>query len=156
MDAPRSRVHRRGMSNRTGFTLLEVALVLLILATLLLGVVPSYHRALDAAAVRGARSELVSAFAVTRATAIRSGGAAIIIDTAAGDVWLETAGGMRLSGSFPLAARYGVTVESDRASPLVLRYDALGIGRLTNAAIRVQRGSARASLTVSAYGRVRT
>jgi hypothetical protein len=39
--------------------------------------------------------------------------------------------------------------------PLLLRYDALGIGRLANATIVVRRGAAQSTFVVSAYGRVR-
>jgi prepilin-type N-terminal cleavage/methylation domain-containing protein len=144
------------MRSRSGFTLLEVALVLLILGTLLTAGVPRFRRALDAAAVRAARGELISAFAVTRAAAIRSGGASLIIDPSAGDVWIETAAGVRLPASYPLTARYGVVITSDRSPPVVLRYDPLGVGRLANATIRLHRRQQSVTLTVSAYGRIRS
>lgn len=143
------------MTNRHGFTLLELALVLLILGIVAGTALPLFAGARDGAAVRAARAELAAAFAVARLTAIRSGGASIVVDTDSGDVWIETAGGFRTT-SYPLRARYGVTVSSTRASPVALRYDALGIGRITNATIHVTRRSASASLVVSAYGRVRT
>jgi prepilin-type N-terminal cleavage/methylation domain-containing protein len=144
------------MCNRRGFTLLELVLVLLVLGTITTLVVPRFGHARDVVAVRAARAELAAAFAVARVTAIRSGGAAIVIDVASGDVWVETAAGLRLPADYPLGHRYGVTLSCDRTSPVVLRYDALGLGRLTNAVIRVQRRGVRASLTISSYGRVRT
>jgi prepilin-type N-terminal cleavage/methylation domain-containing protein len=144
------------MNTRPGFTLLEATLVLAILGILLAAGGPLLLNARDAVAVRGARGELAGAVAVTRAAAIRSGGASLIIDTASGDVVMETAGGVRLPTSYPLGARYGVVIDSDRTTPVTLRYDALGIGRMTSAVIRLQRGRARATITVSAYGRVRT
>lgn len=156
MDAPRFRVHHGAMTTRAGFSLLEVALVLLIAALLAAISVPTLSRGRDALAVHAARTELASAFAVARFTAIRSGGAALVIDAAAGDVWIETAGGVRLQPGYPLAARYGVTLRTDRPTPAVLRYDALGIGRIANASIHVERRRASATLTISSYGRVRT
>lgn len=156
MDAPRFRVHHGAMTTRTGFSLIEVALVLLIAALLAAVSIPSLSRGRDALAVRAARVELASAFAVARFTAIRAGGAALVIDTAAGDVWIETAAGVRLQPGYPLAARYGVSLRTDRPAPVMLRYDALGIGRIANATIRVERRRASATLTISSYGRVRT
>jgi len=38
---------------------------------------------------------------------------------------------------------------------VVLRFDALGVGRMTSRTFRVRRGSAEAGLTVATYGRVR-
>jgi type II secretory pathway pseudopilin PulG len=156
MDLPRARSYRRGMRNRSGFSLLELGLVLLVLGMLAALVVPPAGRARDGLAVRAARAELAGALAATRATAIRAGGAALLLDTESGDVWIETAAGVRLPTGYPLGARYGVQLTTDRTPPVALRFDALGIGRLTNASIRVQRGHAVAVLTVSAYGRVRT
>jgi hypothetical protein len=79
-----------------------------------------------------------------------------VIDCGTGDVWIESAAGARLPAAYPLAARYDVVISSDRASPVVIRYDRLGVGRLANASIRVQRRRESAFLTVSAYGRVRS
>jgi hypothetical protein len=37
-----------------------------------------------------------------------------------------------------------------------IRFDGLGIGRLANTVLRVERRNVSATVTVSAYGRVRT
>jgi prepilin-type N-terminal cleavage/methylation domain-containing protein len=146
------------MRNRPAFTLLELALVLTILAIIAGTALPAFGRGVDAVSVGAARAELVSAFAVARVTAIRAGGASIIIDTATGRVWVETLAGQRVpNADYPVAARYGVALSTDRASsPVILRYDGLGIGRITSAVIRIQRRRASAAVTISAYGRVRT
>jgi type II secretory pathway pseudopilin PulG len=156
MDAPRCGTYRRGMQNRSAHTLVELALVLMVVGTLAALTVPPVLHARDELVVRAARNEVAAAIAVTRATAITAGGATFVLDTESGTGWIETAGGHRVSDGFPVAARYGVSVSCDRTPPLALRFDALGIGRLANAVIRVRRARAEATLTVSAYGRVRT
>jgi prepilin-type N-terminal cleavage/methylation domain-containing protein len=140
---------------RRGFTLLELCIVLLIAGTLSAMAAPHFGRARDRIAVRAAAAELAGALAVTRAAAIRSGGASLHIDPWSGTASIQTAAGLRLSDTYPLADRYGVRVETARAGIMVLRYDALGIGRITNAVIRCRRGAHVASVTVSSYGRVR-
>jgi type II secretory pathway pseudopilin PulG len=144
------------MRTRTAHTLVELALVLMVLGMVAALVVPPLLRARDELAVRAARNEVAAAIAVTRATAISNGGATFILDTDTGAGWIEMPDGRRVSDAFAVAARYGVSVSCDRAPPLALRFDALGIGRLANAVIRVRRARAEATLTVSAYGRVRT
>jgi Tfp pilus assembly protein FimT len=144
------------MRTRSAHTLVELALVLMVLGILAGLFVPPLSRARDELAVRAARNEVAAAIAVTRATAISSGGATFVLDTESGTGWIETTGGHRVSDGFALASRYGVSVSSDRTPPVALRFDALGIGRLANAVIRVRRARAEATLTVSAYGRVRT
>ncbi len=68
--------------------------------------------------------------------------------------WIATVRGDTLRAT-DLAARHGVRADAGRPS-LRLRYDGLGIGRIANSTIRLQRGTAEAGLSISAYGRVRT
>ena len=143
------------MRNSRGYTLIELTLVLLLVSLLLLLAAPTFLRARHVLAVNAARRELAAAIAVARSTAIVTFGASVVIDLRAGSVRIETPDGAPVGWPRELHVEYGVALESDRASPVVLRFDALGIGRLTNATFRVQRGATRASLTVSAYGRVR-
>lgn len=144
------------MNNRPGYTLLELTLVVS-LATLLVGIaVPSMLRGLHALAVRGAHAELTATVAATRTAAIMAGGANVVIDLDAAAVWIETAAGERVGDTRDLDRSYGVALESSRGPVLTLRFDALGIGRLANATIRIRRGRAVSSIVVSAYGRVRS
>ena len=155
MDAPRRRAHPWTMLLRTGYTLLEIAIVLTIAAIILLLAVPTLARGRDALAVRSARSDLANAVALARSTAIVAGGAQVIINAPAATVTVQTASGAVTRDTLFLRTMYGVTVESDGAVPTVLRFDALGIGRLANATVRVRRGGQMAALTVSSYGRVK-
>jgi prepilin-type N-terminal cleavage/methylation domain-containing protein len=143
------------MRNRTGFSLLELAIALALLLALALIAFPSLARARERTAVNAARAELAAGVAVARSTAILAGGATLVIDLSAATAWIETAAGAA-PARYDVGARYGVTLHADRGARVVLRFDALGIGRMSNAHVRLRRGRAEASLVVSAYGRVRS
>lgn len=138
-----------------GYTLSELLIVLLLAGILLAVALPSAARARDTLSVAGARSEIASAVAAARSAAILHGGAMLVLETVPGRLQLQTPDGSALGDPREITASYGVTVESDRGTVVTLRFDALGIGRLTSSAFRLRRGSARATLTLSAYGRVR-
>ena len=138
----------------SGHTLIETIVVLAILAGLLSIAAPAMIRWRDGAAVRSARDDLAAALGWTRLAAASHGGAALIVDplTARYSVRVERGSGRP---SVDLGGRYGVTIDPGTDRPVVLRYDALGIGRLTSRTIRIRRGAAEAGVTVSAYGRYR-
>lgn len=142
------------MLTRSGTTLLELLFALIITTIVATMALPSLLHARRVLAVRAARAEVAAALASARSAAVLNGGAALHIDTARGVVWLESSDGVRIGDARPIAARHGVALEAER-TPLVIRYDALGIGRLANATVRVRRGDVVAALTISAYGRVR-
>jgi type II secretory pathway pseudopilin PulG len=142
------------MITRPGTTLLELLFVLMIVALVTTMALPSALHARRVLAVRAARAELSSAVATARSAAVLNGGAALTIDMVQGVVWLEALDGSRIGPVHELAARHGVKLESER-SRVTVTYDALGIGRLANATIRVRRGEVTAGFTISAYGRVR-
>lgn len=138
----------------SGTTLIELIVVLAVLAVLLGVAVLSSARWRDEAAVRAARDELASGLAQARVTAVSSGGAALILDPAAGRFWTVTDSGAA-GEPVSLEDRYGVLVDPGGDDLVVLRYDGLGIGRLASRTVRIRRGRAEAGLTVSAYGRTR-
>ena len=140
---------------RNGYSLLELVIVLFMVALLLGIVVAPVMHARDVVAVRAARAELASLIALTRSTAIAAGGASVVIDIAAGSAWMEATPGARVGDIQHISARHSVTLHA--AQPVLrIRYDALGIGRISNATIRVKSGSVTGRLTISSYGRVRT
>jgi prepilin-type N-terminal cleavage/methylation domain-containing protein len=140
---------------RSGFTLLELALVLALLALLLSAAAPGLTRARATLASRAARAEIIAAIAATRALAVLTGGAQLVV-TPAGELRVERADGTLLREPIHLAARYGVAIETERDLPVVLRYDGLGIGRMTSTTVRIRRRDAVLTVTVSAYGRARS
>jgi prepilin-type N-terminal cleavage/methylation domain-containing protein len=143
------------MSNHTGVTLIELLAVMLLLAILLGMAMPRVGRWRDAAAVGGARDELAARLAWTRIAAASQGGAALVVELPTGRYRIEAADGRELLEA-DLASRFGVVVATPGVQDsVVLRYDALGIGRMTGRTLHVRRGDAVAGLTVSPYGRFR-
>lgn len=142
------------MKARNGYSLLELAIVMM-LSTLLLGMAAApIGFARDVMSVRAARGDVASLLALTRATAIMTGGATLVVDVDAGAAWIEQSPGIRVGDVQHIAARHHVLLTAG-SSLINIRYDALGIGRMSNATIRLRRGSVTGTITISAYGRVR-
>lgn len=142
------------MKNAKGYTLIEVVFVLMLMALLFgIAIAPITH-ARDVLAVRAARGDLTMLLAVTRQTAIKTGGATLVIAVDSGSAWIEYAPGSVVGDVQNIAARHGVRLTA-RSPVLNIRYDALGIGRMTNTVVRVRSGSVTGTITISAYGRVR-
>jgi Tfp pilus assembly protein FimT len=153
MSPPHARLHLHTMI-RPGYSLIELTFVLMVV-TLLLGIaVPPIAHTRDVLAVRAARSDITGLLAVTRSTAIRSGGATLVVNMADGSAWIEKGAGVRIGDVQHIAARHGVRLTANQ-NLLNIRYDALGIGRMSSAVVRVRSGSVTGTITISAYGRVR-
>lgn len=141
-------------SPTAGFTLLELSVVLAIVSVVLAAAAPRARNARDRIAVRGAREAAAALLARARARAVLRGGAEIEVDEESGRIVVRTDG--LPSAELSLGREFGVTVELPGPSrAAVLRYDALGVGRLANRTVHFRRGEAEASLIVSSYGRVR-
>ncbi|HSJ30456.1 MAG TPA: GspH/FimT family pseudopilin [Longimicrobiales bacterium] len=140
--------------NRRGYTVIELLLVLM-LGTLLLAItVAPVRHARSVLAVRAARGDIAALIALTRSTAIMTGGATLVVDVSAGTAWIEQGSGVRVGDVQHITARHRVALTANRPV-LNLRYDALGIGRMNNAVVHVTSGSVTGTVTISAYGRAR-
>ena len=138
---------------RHGFTLLEMVVVTSLAALVLAAGIPAARRSVDRMAVVGAREGLVGLIVRTRAEARARGGAALVVDSRAGIARIESAIGS--VDSLDLGAAFGVELEAGPADrPARLDFDALGIGRVASRTIGIRRGSTRAEIVVSSYGRV--
>ncbi len=79
-----------GASRRTGYTVMELLIVLVIFGALLAIAVPRFLEAFKGAKTRSAVNQFVSAHALARATGIRYGRAAELhIDAANARFWIE-------------------------------------------------------------------
>ena len=146
------------MLQRRGYTVIELLVVLALLALALGLAYPAARRAADAWAVRAARDGVAAVIAGARAAALTARGAEVLLVTADGTVLARptdaaSAAHVRLR----LLRDWNVSVNSPGFSgdTIIIRYDALGIGRIANRTLRFERGRAVAGLTISAYGRVR-
>jgi prepilin-type N-terminal cleavage/methylation domain-containing protein len=143
------------MTEREGFTLIEMVAVLGMLGIILGIAAPPVLRWRDAAAVHSARDELAAVLALTRVAAVSHGGASLWVDATTGRVWIASRGGAPVIPTLDLAGRYGIDLETGSPAPVELRYDAFGIGRIASRTLTLRRHHARAGLTISAYGRYR-
>ena len=143
------------MIDRDGFTLIELAWVLVLGAFLLSLATPAFLRGRDALAVRAARDHLIQSVALARALAPALGGSELLLEPGAGRVRVRSSG--RVHEDHSLASLYGVRLSvQGTTQPLVsLRFDGLGIGRMANRTIALERGGSRAGVTLSMYGRAR-
>jgi prepilin-type N-terminal cleavage/methylation domain-containing protein len=142
------------MRNNQGYSLIELTLALVISGIVMGLAVPPIAHARHVLAVRAARSEVAALAAAARSTSILIGGAALVVDVAAGSAWIEGRTGVRVGEVHHIAARHQVQLNADRPV-LNIRYDGLGIGRMSNAVLRLRSGGVTGTITVSAYGRVK-
>ncbi len=117
--------------NTRGYTIIEVATVLVILGTLGTTALPSFFSSQRQAKVRHATHEFLAAHSLARAVALRYGRVAEIhIDAAGGRFWVEVdtsldrSGAMDRIGTVSYMSDDGVTLTSTRAK---LCFDARGL-----------------------------
>src|SRR5262245_43288764 len=145
------------LKNRPGVTLIELLNALVLLGILFEFAIPGLRHAADVFSVRAARDAVLGAAARARALAVARGEAQLMVDEAGATVAITTQGGAQRLDTFDLAQRYGVSLDitnSARTSALV-EYDVLGLGRFAGLTVRLQRRTAVAGITFSAYGRPR-
>lgn|SRR5258708_205341 len=137
---------------RSGTTLVELCVVMVVLSALVAIALPRLHDATDRAAARGAIQEGSSLFSLGRRTAItRRAAVAVLIDTSAGSIVVRA--GAVIIGSRGLRAQYGVRITASRDS---MSYDPRGLGYgAANLSVVARRGRASETLFVSRLGRTR-
>lgn len=136
-----------------GHTLVELTFVLLLLGVAVTSVAPAARKARDRAAVTGAREALVGLLAEARQAAIESGSGAVRLSEGTGVA--EAFAGAEVVRWLSVSADFGAEMSLGGARTTAeLRYDALGLGRVASQTVVLSRGSARAVLVVSSYGRV--
>jgi hypothetical protein len=140
---------------RSGHTLPELLAVLTLAALLVPAGVGALRHAADRAAVLAVREEVAALLVRARVEARGRGGASLLIlpDPLRLRLVAEPdtlrAADPEMDRGVRLAAPPGGEV-----GPLRIEYDALGLGRVASATIRLRRGRADAVLVVSSLGRV--
>jgi hypothetical protein len=142
---------------RSGVTLIELLLLVLVFGVLAGLTLPVTLRARESAAARSARDATASVIARARLLALARGSARVITDIGSAKVRLESPIGLLAEPPLELGATLGVNIAVDRAAgpDVMIDFDALGLGRLANRTFRFRRGAAEARLTLSSYGRPR-
>ena len=150
----RLRADRRGLGagrlGRSGFGIVEIALVLAALAVLAPPVWSAAARARERFLVRDAREEAARLFAEARWTAIADGGATVVLasDPPSGMVVSATGDTVAFAdlGRGGMSLRWTGRAEVD--------FGPMGLGRVASRTLTFSLGSERRRLVVSAYGRV--
>jgi len=138
----------------SGFSLPELTLALLLLGVLLGLAAPSVRGLLDQSAVVAAREALVGMVGEARVQALAHGGATLTLRSAPASVVLSVSGDS-LAG-LALGERFGVELAlSRRREEVGLRFDGLGLGRVSSETIRLTRNGHERGVVLSASGRVR-
>ena len=140
-----------------GTTLPELLIALAVLSILVTLTAPRLAGALDGHAVRGARDGAAALFSRARALALARGTAEVRVDLDGGRMVLASPAAAAPDDSTAVGAILPVAVatESRTTGIVVLRFDALGIGRFANHTFVFSRGRSTARLTLSSYGRPR-
>ena len=139
---------------RHGFTILELAGVLALLAVAAVLSLPTGWSVRERLSVVGAREELVGLITRARGEALRHGGASLIVIRNPAEVRVEAGGEILHRVDLGATWRTELVLSGGRPS-FELRFDALGLGRMAARSITLTRGSAVARLIISAYGRIR-
>jgi hypothetical protein len=80
----------------------------------------------------------------------------VTVDPVAGTIAIEAPIGIAADAVLRLADTWGVIVAVGGASrPVVIDFNAIGLGVVASRTITLTRGAAQAGLSVSAYGRIR-
>ena len=147
---PRSPSIRLGSG---GFTLLELATVLLLMSLSLGCLLPGARRQLDRVAVLEAREELAGLFHRARLEAVAFGGATVLLNSDSASATLVTGG--EVLDRTALLEKYSVSLTLSAGRPEAeLTFDSLGLGRVASQTLRLKRGDAEAALVVSSFGRI--
>ena len=139
---------------RHGFTLLELAGVLTLLALATTLFLPLGQSVRERLAVNGAREDLVGLITRARGEALRRGGSSLIIRRNPAEATIEIDG--EVIHRLDLEPTWGIDLMLSGGRPSAeLRFDATGLGRMAARSVTFTRGSAVARLIISAYGRIR-
>jgi prepilin-type N-terminal cleavage/methylation domain-containing protein len=137
---------------RRGLTLLELAVVIAIIALAAAIGAPALLRRLDRSRVRHAVSEITSALALARTTAVaRTTHVAVLFDSVRATVVVAAGADTIMMRS--LRDIHGIELRSNRDSTV---YGPTGLGYgAANQSIVIRRGSAEDTVVISRLGRVR-
>jgi prepilin-type N-terminal cleavage/methylation domain-containing protein len=139
---------------RSGFTLIELMVVIAMMAIMVAVATPRIRSLRDRSNLRAARDEVATAFALARSAAVQKGITANI-KMRNDSVWVSTSTGQRILPVRYLKDLYGATLNPAVADTFI-EFDARGfaIGRATKTEYPVSVGSLSATVCISKLGLV--
>lgn len=141
-------------TQRMGATLYELLITLLVLGVLVTVAAPQLKSTIEVLALRAARESVFGVFTRARSLALQHGGASIELSAPDDRVTIRLPSGM-IEHELLLAAQNVDLLPDASADPVILRYDAYGLGRMMSRTITLASGDVSGGLTVSSFGRVR-
>jgi Tfp pilus assembly protein FimT len=151
---------RRVARDRTGATLIELAIVVIIMGVLAALTIPRFSNFIAAIGARSAASEVVSDISTARMTAVREGrttsltvngtstGYTLVVENTDGSV-LRTLRAVSLTSTYN-----GTTITGDNGNKRIA-FDSRGLLKTgSTAGVTLKRGSRSQHLTISSIGRV--
>ena len=137
-----------------GFTILELAIVLTLIALISAATAPTVFSSWDRLRVRAAREEFAGQLERARAAALRAGAATLELRADSGLVRVLLEGS--IDSEVDLGERYGVRMSLGGGAPTArLRFGRLGLGRVASRTVGLFRRGDTVSVSVSTYGRLR-
>ncbi len=141
-------------NKRMGATLFELLLAIILVCILLTVAMPTARSTMDGLAARAARESAFALFSRARAIALQDGGAEIELSALDDRITIRAP-----SGAIEHEVRFdGREIDlhlGGGSDPVILRYDAHGLGRMMSRTVTFTARQASAGITVSSFGRVR-
>jgi Tfp pilus assembly protein FimT len=141
-------------TQRTGATIFELLITLALIGVLVSISAPHLGGTMNILAVRAARERTFGVFARARALALHEGGAVVELSAAQDRIAIRSPSGA-IAHELLLSEQHVDLLPDGTTDPVLLHYDAYGLGRMMSRTITLQTGDAIAGLTVSSFGRVR-
>jgi prepilin-type N-terminal cleavage/methylation domain-containing protein len=142
------------MKRKSGFSLIEVLVVIVIASVLMAIVVPRYGSIVGAMNLRSAKQEIAAVMAQARGTAIQTGRTVRVVrSTNLVSLITDVGAGPVIVTQLDLGAQFGVTVSSTTDT---VAYDSRGlvIGNSGTIKFVVSKGTARDSMCLMALGKI--
>jgi prepilin-type N-terminal cleavage/methylation domain-containing protein len=142
------------MKRKSGFSLIEVLVVIVIASVLMAIVVPRYGSIVGAMNLRSAKQEIAAVMAQARGTAIQTGRTVRVVrSTNLVSLITDVGAGPVIVTQLDLGSQFGVTVSSTTDT---VAYDSRGlvIGNSGTIKFVVSKGTARDSMCLMALGKI--
>ena len=149
------------MARRSGFTLVETLMVIVVVSLTMLIALPKFTDALSQNTLHATRAKVIAAYSAARANSTTSG-RPTYLHVHGNQLYVTALGRRKTTGSGVqdtvvsvenVYTKYGVTMQHS-ANDDSVRIDRNGVGGSGDAEIRLIKGSRADTISISQYGRV--